>query len=240
MCAWRRLVLFSSVSCMLLSCKRGSHVPSPEESPGGQWYSSVIEFHIDPSGLQRLPYEIVESTAVAAAQAWASDECLVPRIQIGKPVENFRARRDGQNMIILRSNVWARDGRPDNGYYSPEAVALTTSYPLSDAAAARVSEVDIELNAVQYRWGDAKAVGSGNCRDLQAAFTHEFGHALGLRDNCVRSLPARSDSHGSSACSVVSADLMMAAMYPVGAPGQTTQRHPSKSERDALCAIYRR
>jgi hypothetical protein len=50
------------------------------------------------------------------------------------------------------------------------------------APAGEIDEVDIEINAVDYRWSlTGDAVGTGN---LRALVLHELGHALGLADSC--------------------------------------------------------
>jgi hypothetical protein len=172
--------------------------------------------------------------------AWSRAGCAIPRLQIGAPIKDSSGSQDGVDTIVVRENVWAARGDPKSGYYSAGDVALTTSHPApfsSGGVAQPVREVDIEINAVNYRWGDASAELGAQILDLQAALTHEFGHALGLRDSCSPNF-VKSKANGLESCGLATPGMAAGAMYPMADLGSTARRVPSEAELLVLCGMY--
>jgi hypothetical protein len=201
----------------------------------------TVDFHIDTTSLKRLPYEAVRRAAQAASLAWSRSGCAIPRLQIGAPMKDSSGSQDGIDTIVVRESVWAARGDPQSGYYSAGHVALTTSHPAPSSRRGvedPVREVDIEINAVNYRWGDASVDIGAPILDLQAALTHEFGHALGLKDSCSPTIANSKARSGLMSCALSTPNMTAGAMYPVADLGSTARRVPSEEELLALCSMY--
>jgi hypothetical protein len=93
---------------------------------------------------------------------------------------------DGIHRIVFRRDTWCRHPvNPDEPCYSPAALAMTSMFSKGGV----IVDADIEINAVNYSWGDllgqpSKAQSFPATIDLQNTLTHELGHVLGLDHSC--------------------------------------------------------
>jgi len=90
-------------------------------------------------------------------------------------------------------------------------IALTTV--TSNAFTGEILDADIELNADDNRFS---VLGDGASVDLQAALTHEAGHALGLDHS----------------------DVLAATMFEAASPGSLALRTLDPDDEAGICAVY--
>jgi hypothetical protein len=178
----------------------------------------------------------------AAARSWNDVDCAAVAIKIDDhAIKQAAVARDGRNAVVPHRVLWCTDelGHGCHDSFSP-AVTTTRFQPARDEATARIYEVDVELNAVNFRWDDPSAP---NGADLQVVLTHELGHALGLADACR--MPGEKvalDDRGAPApdCLASPADVRASVMWPMGPATDLRRRFLSAEDRRAVCALYPR
>jgi hypothetical protein len=99
----------------------------------------------------------------------------------------LEAVSDGRPAVVFRSDVWGRNGMA----YDSSSIGVTTVWFAdrpNDYADGRITDADIELNAVNYTFTshpDTAVARSGTMvADLENTLTHELGHVLGLAHTC--------------------------------------------------------
>jgi hypothetical protein len=156
------------------------------------------------------------SSVQAALATWEGAGCGSPTLVL--------ADEAGADLEIEWLEDWSAAGR--------EASALGTTdvtYVGNTAEGFEISRARIVLNAQHYGWTTALVTDSSS-RDVQAALTHEVGHALGLLHVCE---PSGRD--GAPRCSDDAA-FSQSVMYPeyLG----LSQRSLAPDDVAGLCALY--
>ncbi|CAN5905551.1 hypothetical protein BH11MYX2_BH11MYX2_17520 [soil metagenome] len=157
-------------------------------------------------------------------------------------VDNAPEGRDGVNTIHFRDTKWCQPASNNEAEicHDPGAVAVTrvlyVDEPWSDRDG-EILEVDIDVNAVDFTLATDGRV---NAIDLQAAATHELGHALGLDHNCGvedGAWPVYRDGTAVPSCESAPTDLVNATMYVQVQPGSTVMRTPKPSDTAQICEM---
>jgi len=217
--------------------------PSAGRATGAIWRSPTIVIRPAVVRSRRLSTTDIARAARAAALAWRqTTSCAVPTILIGPSAQGRGVARDGINVLVVRDDTWCLGGDPKRGCYDPDSVAMTSVYRNgreAEGGGDTIVEADIELNFVHHRW--ARIVDGLDPRgvdhlDLQNALAHEFGHVLGLSDNCVE--PRKPQAPERPSCFEAIDDVREATMYPLGGPGQITRRTITTFDRRASCDLY--
>jgi hypothetical protein len=200
-----------------------------------------------------LTREVLETATRAAAATWSAGAIACTQIQLGVNVsEDSRAdvAFDRRNRITFRRGLWQKEpcdpAQELCGPYEPAALAITSVFSKTDGT---ILDVDMELNAVHFRWADVALQGRRNHQDVQNALTHEFGHLLGLDHNCYlpgpdflsgadRGVPRDHTGQEVPDCSTASALLQEATMFASAIPGDTQKRQLALDDIQAVCDIY--
>jgi hypothetical protein len=155
-----------------------------------------------------------------AADVWnrALERRRAPRLRVGAEREAALVRQDGVSVIILQSVRWCpTDAREQDDCYDKRRSAITHLYPVDAPGSARdgeISEADIEVNAVDFRWTADRKRADG-VSPLRAVLAHELGHVLGLDHPCIDTLQPRPSGPGGAMlrpCSEPASKLSI--MYP--------------------------
>jgi hypothetical protein len=166
---------FSS-ACTRTTVPQAAHVvvlvPSTAELPPGV---SAEDFH---------------RVLADAGRKWSypAVSCTRLRIDVAPLAYQRRAVEDGRNIVVFRASSWCHNERCGKESTFPFAAgAMTSVYPEA-AGPGKVTEGDVELNAVHFSWrqiGKSPPPRDGHSREavLDAVLLHEIGHLLGFRDN---------------------------------------------------------
>jgi hypothetical protein len=194
-----------------------------------------------------LTSDLIVAAAQGAAAAWSRPalSCTDLEFQVAiSHTPTAPAVQDRHNNLVFRKGVWARmpraAGEPE---YDPAALAITTVYARQTDGV--IIDADVELNAVNFTWGDLVAgVGTdgGTSQDLQNTLTHEFGHFIGLDHNCY--LPGAGsrgiDQHGNQVpdCNRAPPEVQEATMFAAVMRGDILRRTLADDDIAGVCAIY--
>jgi hypothetical protein len=225
------------------------------------WASSSIAIEIytaDPA--QFLTSTEVRQAVEGAAAAWTPPitACTDLRFTVTDVAEAFApAEYDRHNRIGFRRGVTGDDWRKipcvpsakqSCNPYPPGAIAITTV--TSNSNTGQILDADMEINAVNQRFGDLGPDGSLHpellkVHDLQNTLTHELGHLLGFDHNCYD--PAASpkgpplDNLGQPAprCGdMAPAEIRAATMYNQAFEREIVKRTLEPDDRAAVCDTY--
>jgi hypothetical protein len=217
------------------------------------WFQSCVPLMSFPNDMtDMMPVEEIQAATTGAASAWSGNDCTYLAISVTDSSEATpHAAHDNQNNIIFRNTNWCKlnaDGSCDltmQLLYDQQALALTSV--IASTRTGEIRDVDIEVNAVNFQWGDLVAhpelAEDHIHQDLQNALTHEMGHMIGLDHSCYSpstNLPRPTDSNGDPLvyCSDASADVRATTMYPSAEPGDIGKRTLGPDDLQAVCDIY--
>jgi hypothetical protein len=170
---------------------------------------------------------LVEALELAAA-AWRLPGVPEVRVRVSENVGP--SLEDATNVVQFRSDRWCPFEIQKPCYPSTEA-ARTLPFARPAAGFAEVTEADIELNAVDFRFDD----GDAGIARLRSTLLHEMGHLLGLGHACgpkSRYSPSAVTCEAPHDASVMHPSLL--------APGHVAPARPSAADLAALQALYDR
>lgn len=197
----------------LLSAPLPAHAFDLEHDSTGQSvrWNGPVTFHLD--GHSR---DVAAADALAAAARAAAHWAAVGNVQVAVVAEEQHGKpgyhedeKENRSEIIFVDDAWEYD---DN--------VVATTLVTSDSTTHQIIDADILVNEAQHRFAllaDDSKPGAGLEDDLEAALTHEMGHALGLAHN---------------------PELASATMYPSSVPGEVTKRHLSSDDVSGVQKLY--
>ena len=184
-----------------------------------------VPYRLHRSGAPGVPLSSVRDVAELAFREWSEVACVAIDFE-NAGISSARARPDdGANDIywVRETGLWAELGLAEG------ALAVTdVTYERQESGAWEITEADILLNGVDYRWSPAAGSPPLDTRSVRAVLTHEVGHFLGLSHVCDIG-----EDPGAPACDGLSnpeAHLMY--------PGYVGPLHYDRSEDDAAGACY--
>jgi hypothetical protein len=196
----------------------------------------VVLVPLTPGRRYAVSAEDLTAALEEGARQWngALRGCKAPELRVGGAVSAGAARTDGRNLVVVLGERWCpADRASDVTCYDPSKQAITHVRQREHGAApaGEIDEVDIEINAVDYRWSlTGDAVGT---RNLRALVLHELGHALGLADSCSAMPLVAPAPEGAHACTETT---RRSVMYPDPTEiGRVPVLQPTADAIIALC-----
>ena len=249
------------VAALLLGLQSGlAHAYVREVTGQGvpvAWHTPCIRMQLylgsPPPVLTAADYFAV-STQAAAVWSYPSLACTDIRLSVtAESQPSADVGYDHRNVIVFRQDRWCRqlapgaDAGADDYCYSPSMLAVTSIF--KNAQTGEILDADIELNAVDFTWGDRvgqPALATSTTMDFQYALTHELGHVIGLDHPCYDGSEARlNDNTGAPELDCYDNPSLPGAvaqtmMYPsVDFTGdKTKQRSLSPDDQQGDCDIY--
>ena len=251
----RRATLLPVLAALLAGTAARAYVQdhSPKTGAALRWKGGVLTLTLARTApSQDLSESEVRQAVAAALAVWdrGNNPCSSVELRLADGTTDNEVVEDGTSSVSFREERWSRNGAADAlARYSANTVALTSLYAKprpGKPTIAEVSEADIELNAVDFRFTtDGKAVKNtaSRTRDLQTVLVHEIGHILGLGHNCAMVESERRSvdhlGHRIPLCSAAGNSLRGAAMFPIESLATLPLlRGLSPDDRKALCALY--
>ncbi|HEY4177856.1 MAG TPA: matrixin family metalloprotease [Kofleriaceae bacterium] len=205
--------------------------------------SGCLAFEMDAKGSAKVDNEWAAWRGAFAAWETNTENMACGGVTfMAVTVDNAPEGRDGVNTIHFRDTTWCQPATNNEAEmcHDPSAVAVTRVLYIDEPWNDRdgeILEVDIDVNAVDFTLATD---GRANAIDLQAAATHELGHALGLDHNCGVEdgvWPAYRDGTAVPSCESAPADLVSATMYVQVQPGSLAMRNPKASDTAQICEM---
>jgi hypothetical protein len=160
------------------------------------WFYPCITMHMylgSPPAVLTADQLFAASVRAAATWSYPALACSDLRISVVAESEaSSDVGYDSKNVITFRTTSWCRQpGRlNDAGVIEPDcypSTALAVTSVFKNKNTGEILDADIELNAVDYTWGDRVALpdlARSDTMDFQYAVTHEMGHVIGLDHPC--------------------------------------------------------
>jgi hypothetical protein len=155
------------------------------------------------------------------------------RVVVGEPRAEWRAVRDGTNLVAVRGRSWCHNGKCGPTTTFPfRSMGMTTTYP-AGATGGAVTEADVEVNGVFFQFSDVTDRGAASPAKrplrLESVLMHEIGHVLGLGDVCG-AIRMQSGRPVTASCS---SEDQQRVMFAAG-----RQESLSPGDVAELCGIY--
>jgi hypothetical protein len=245
----------------LVTIPRGAQAYVREVTKSGvpvAWHYPCVTMHIyvgSPPPVLTANDFFAASVQAAAVWSYPALACTDIRLtMVAEAQATADVGRDNENVIVFRRNTWCREPTPvdDAGIPQPEcfpasALAVTTIFKNSKTG--EILDADIELNAVDYSWGDLvgqPTLSISTTADFQNALTHELGHVVGLDHNCYAASdgqPRLNDNTGEPEVDCYGnppppATVSKATMYPSVVLTDTLRRALSPDDAQGICEVY--
>ncbi len=194
-------------------------------------------------------------TQAAAAWSYPTLACTDIRLaMVAQAQASADVGYDKNNVIVFRQDTWCRQpspvddaGNPEPDCFPASALAVTTIFKNKDTG--EILDADIELNAVDYSWGDLEAepdLTTSTTADFQNTLTHELGHVIGLDHNCYApgdAQPRENDNTGVPEVDCYGNPqlpdaIAQATMYPSVVLTDTQRRTLSPDDDQGVCDVY--
>lgn len=134
------------------------------------WHGLPVPYFIHSAGYSGMPMERVTAAIDRAFGHWQDVDCAEVTFEpsvAGQDVAAFVI--DGQNSVWFEEREVPREIDP--------AHTLAATGLLGATCTGAIAEVDMVVNAVNFRWSDDEP---GGTIDLETVMIHEAGHFLGL------------------------------------------------------------
>jgi hypothetical protein len=217
------------------------------------WRSARITFRVGAGSLPGISDDEFVTVARAAAAEWRDPSARI-RIEVTSTLDAAAGSLDGENTLVGLTKAWGRT-LPGGQFaaYEVSSPALTTTYFVDNPNEPRLGamlDADIELNAVNYKWGTQDPSDDKPTIDLHDVLVKSFGQALGLAASCATSNPA--DVLGTAnpndptaprapSCFATGPEVDRArrsALYPFLDLGVHGDRHPDADDRAGVAFLY--
>ena len=195
------------------------------DSIGATWADDTVTVHLSDE-LGSLDEAAVEEALQAAIAAYNDVACSGLTLVYGGRASGTFGAVDGQNLVFVMTDSWPED---------PGLLSTPSIY----VDGGEIVEVDIALNAQGYAWAANGANGT-SVFDLQAGFTHELGHLLGLWHSSVEGASLNPAMAGNpEARSLEEDDIAgLCALYPAVADGEGAFGEACAENADCAAGLF--
>jgi hypothetical protein len=213
------------------------------------WRSRSLNITGYPRGLADIPVETAGMAINQAVDAWTKRDaalggCTDLDLKVTLKAETDvapAAKYDRRNNITFRTQNWCdlMDDGTCGMQHEPAALAITSVF--AHKLYGEILDADVEVNGVNFVWGDLVTTPDPTRQDLQNALTHEMGHFIGLDHTCLLgggTPPKDQNGDPIPTCLKASADVAATTMFASAQPGDVSKRTLEADDRAAVCAIY--
>lgn len=224
-------VFFSTVTDAQAYCRSTTCDPHDYECPtddngcsrGGpplSWRALPLQYRFQKSGSEKLDMDLAREAARRAFDTWSDVRCKTGRTSLrfaegadiarNKPLKK-RSQGSEPFGIYFRDETWPYSGGDDALAVTSQTFGMYSGY---------IEYADIEINTSERKYA---VTDEEDGIDLQAVFTHEIGHYIGLAHSNV-------------------SDSIMVARYCQSSDrcgkDVETARALAQDDIDAVCALY--
>lgn len=217
------------------------------------WRTRSITIHAYPRDVADMTTEQVAAAIEGSIEPWTKRNAALAgctdldlKLTVHDTTEAPpTARFDRRNIVSMRTDAWCApkaDGSPDPRCaepHDPSALAITSVFARGYG---EIVDADIEVNAVNFLWGDLVSTPDASSQDLQNALTHEVGHFIGLDHTCymgaVANPPLDQNGQEIPSCDTAPPDVKATTMFASAMPGDLSKRSLEEDDQAAVCSIY--
>ena len=222
-------------------------------TPAGKpyfWDRTSVALRGYPQEMPTMTPEQIAAAALGATVVWTKRDptlasCTYLDLDMSMATledERPDPKNDHVNNLIFHHTSWCPPGVTNiDDCYDAAALALTSV--TSVIKTGEIVDADIEVNALNYTWGDITSMPATGTHDLQNALTHEMGHFIGLDHTCWNgdtSRPRPVDNTGMEIveCARAPQAIRETTMFASAAPGDVSKRTLAPDDQLAVCEIY--